>query len=81
MTALGFSRLATSLSWGPLKAVLRKSALAPSLEQASTASIQPRWLRHMIATPSPALIPSAARALASAFVRASSCLKLSVPSS
>ena len=81
MTAFGFSRLATSVSCGPENAVLRKSALAPSLEHASTDSIQPRWLRHMIATPSPSSIPSACSARASALVRSSSSLKLSVPSS
>ena len=57
------------------------SALAPSFEQATTASIQPRWLRHMIATPSPSSIPSREKACASALVRSSTCLKVSVPSS
>ena len=57
------------------------SAFAPSLEHASTESIQPRWLRHMIATPSPSPTPSARSACAIAFVRSSTSLKLSVPSS
>ncbi len=48
MSAFGFSRLATSVSCGPENAVFMNSALAPSLEHATTASIQPRWLRHMI---------------------------------
>ena len=61
--------------------MLRKSALAPSLLHASTASIQPRWLRHMIATPSPALMPSRAHACASALVRSSTSRNVSVPSS
>ena len=49
----GSSRRATSASCGPAKAVLRNSALAPSLDAATSASTKPRWLRHMIATPSP----------------------------
>jgi hypothetical protein len=45
MIAFGFSRSATSVSCGPENAVLRNSALAPSFEQATTASTKPRWLR------------------------------------
>ena len=81
MTALGFSRLATSVSCGPEKAVFRNSAFAPSFVHATTESIQPRWLRHMIATLSPAPMPSLRSAWASAFVRSSTSLKVSVPSS
>ena len=81
MSALGFSRLATSVSWGPENAVLRNSTLAPSFEHATTASTKPRWLRHMTPTLSPASMPSAFRALASAFVRAWTSAKVSVPSS
>ena len=81
MTALGFSRLATSVSCGPENAVLRNRALAPSFEQASTASIQPRWLRHITATLSPASIPSARSPWASEFVRSCTSRNESVPSS
>ena len=42
---------------------------------------KPRWLRHMIATPSPSLTPSSASAWASALVRSWTSLKVSVPSS
>ena len=38
---------------GPANAVFRYSAPAPSFEHATVASMKPRWLRHMIATPSP----------------------------
>jgi hypothetical protein len=61
--------------------VLRKIAFAPSLEAAIVASMKPRWLRHMIATPSPTPIPSAASAWASAFERSWTSRKVSVPES
>jgi hypothetical protein len=55
--------------------------LDPSFEQAVTASMKPRWLRHMIAMPSPAPIPSFASSLARALVRSCTSEKVSVPSS
>ena len=48
----------TSAICGPANAVFRYSALAPSLEHATVASTKPRWLRHMIATPSCSPMPS-----------------------
>src|ERR671914_648913 len=61
MTATGSSRSATSASCGPENAVFMNIAFAPSLLTATYASTQPRWLRHMIATPSPALTPARER--------------------
>ena len=69
MSATGFSRLTTSVICGPAKAVLRYSAWAPSFEHATVASMKPRWLRIMIATPSPSLTPASESECASAFVR------------
>ncbi len=43
---------------------------APSLAAARRASTKPRWLRHMIATPSPSPTPSSASESASALLRA-----------
>src|SRR3954462_2534105 len=79
--ALGFSRLQTSVICGPANIVLRYSALAPSLEQATVASMKPRWLRQRIPTPSPSPIPRSLHALASALVRWWISRKVSVPSS
>ena len=79
--ALGFSRLQTSVICGPANIVLRYSALAPSLEHATVASMKPRWLRQRIATPSPSPMPRSLHALASALVRSWISLKVSVPSS
>ena len=81
MSATGFSRLTTSVICGPAKTVLRYSAWAPSFEHATVASMKPRWLRHMIATPSPSPTPASESACASAFVRRWTCSKVSVPSS
>ena len=81
MSATGFSRLTTSVICGPAKAVLRYSAWAPSLEQATVASMKPRWLRHMMATPSPSLTPASESEWASALVRRWTSSKVSVPSS
>ena len=81
ISARGSSRRATSASCGPEKAVFMNSALAPSLFVATYASTQPRWLRHMIATPSPGRTPSAASAWASAFERSCTARKVSVPAS
>ncbi len=61
MTATGSSRSSTSVICGPAKAVFRYSAPAPSFEQATVASMKPRWLRHMIATPSPSEMPGLAQ--------------------
>ena len=77
----GFSRLTTSVSCGPANAVFRYSAWAPSLAIATVASMKPRWLRHMIATPSPSLMPASAKELESAFVRSSISRQVSVPRS
>jgi hypothetical protein len=55
--------------------------LAPSFEHATVASMKPRWLRHMIATPSPSTMPASLSACASAFVRSWTSRKVSVPSS
>src|SRR5919199_4815780 len=81
MTARGFSRLMTSVSCGPAKAVLSSIASAPSLASATMASTKPRWLRHMTPTPSPARTPWSASALASRFERSSISLKLGAPRS
>ena len=56
-----------------------RGALAPSLETASVASMKPRWLRHMIATPSPSPTPPAARPRASAFERRCTSAKVEGP--
>ena len=69
------------MSWGLENAVLRNRALAPSFEHATTASMKPRWLRHMIATPSPGPMPASRKACASAFVRRWISRKVSVPAS
>ena len=63
------------------KAVLRYSACAPSFDSAIVVSMKPRWLRHMIATPSPSRIPSSASAWASALVRSCTSRNVTVPSS
>ena len=81
MIALGFSRSATSASCGPENEVFRNSACAPSFEQATTDSTNPRWLRAMIATLSPSLTPSSASAWASEFVRCWISRNVSWPSS
>jgi hypothetical protein len=73
--------VATSASCGPENAVLRNSVLAPSFEHAITASVNPRWLRHIRPIPSPHSIPSAASALASALVRSCTSRNVNVPSS
>src|SRR5919199_80610 len=81
MIARGSSRLMTSVSWGPAKAVLSSIAFAPSLASATMASTKPRWLRHITPTPSPSRTPSSASALARRLERSLSSLKLSVPRS
>ncbi len=77
----GSSRRITSVICGPANAVFRYKALAPSFEHASVASMKPRWLRHMIATLSPSLMPAARISCASAFVRRCTSSKVNVPRS
>ncbi len=43
--------------------------------------MKPRWLRHIIAIPSPSAIPILPNARASELVRRSTCLKLRLPAS
>ena len=66
---------------GRAKAVFRYRACAPSFEQETVTSTKPRWLRHMIATPSPSPMPASERACASALVRRCISSKVTVPSS
>ena len=73
--------MTTSVICGPANIVLRYSALAPSFEQATVASMKYRWLRHITATPSPSTIPASDSAWASAFVRRWTCSNVSVPNS
>ena len=54
---------------------------APSLAAAMLASTKPRWLRHMIATPSPGPTPRVRSASASRLLRSCSSPKVSSPSS
>ncbi len=61
--------------------MLRKSTLAPSFEQATTDSTNPRWLRHISPTLSPSAMPASASPCASALVRSSISRNVSVPSS
>ena len=77
--ARGSSAAQTAASCGAEKAVCSSSAWAPSFEAAVSASTKPRWLRQRIATVSPAAIPSALQAWASAFVRRCSSAKVSSP--
>jgi hypothetical protein len=51
------------------------------LEAAIVASMKPRWLRHMIAMPSPTPTPSAAIARATAFERSCISRNVTVPES
>jgi hypothetical protein len=81
MIAAGFSRSSTSAICGAANAVLRYRMSAPSLATATVASTNPRWLRHISATPSPSLTPSPERASASALVRRSMSPKVSDPRS
>ena len=54
---------------------------APSFAHATVASMIPRWLRHRIATLSPAPIPACDQARASAFVRRWTSANVSDPRS
>ena len=81
MIARGFSRLTTSVSCGPAKAVLSSIASAPSLDSATIASTKPRWLRHITPTPSPSSTPASESAFASRFERSSSSANVSAPRS
>jgi 2-C-methyl-D-erythritol 2,4-cyclodiphosphate synthase len=53
---------ATSASAGPANDVLSSNRSVPIRLAATTASMKPRWLRHMIPTPSPGPIPRPAKA-------------------
>ena len=68
------SRPATSRSWGAAKSVFSSTIRAPHLAAANVASMNPRWLRTRIATPSPGPSPRSRQAFATAFERASSSL-------
>ena len=81
MIATGFSRFATSVSCGPDEGGVEVEASPPSFDTATVASMKPRWLRHMIPTPSPSLRPASESAWASALVRRCTSSKVSVPSS
>ena len=81
MIALGFSRSQTSVSCGPLKAVLRNSTCAPSFEQATSVSTKPRWLRIISPTLSPSLTPASDSACAIALERSWISRKVTVPRS
>ena len=61
--------------------MLRNIASAPTFAAAIVASMKPRWLRHMIATPLPTPMPSASSAWASALERSWTSRKVSVPAS
>ena len=66
----GASVLATDACAEALALVERNArANGVDVETATVDSMKPRWLRHMIPTPSPSTMPASESACASAFVR------------